>query len=160
MVAANMLDRSVFVRELLPQDLKVELDQISGDDARTVAFYLGQVVGRAHGRQMDGAGRRAWKQEMATRRSKSIDAPGWLWASLVELVGKHESAYLEHCRRHALPVEKQKEGLPVAAPDPEPARPTTGHTASAASAAGAADANPHTDARADVPEILTHPADL
>ncbi|HEY4059412.1 MAG TPA: DUF2252 family protein, partial [Kofleriaceae bacterium] len=117
MVAANMLDRSVFIRELLPQDLKVELDQISGDDARAVAFYLGQVVGRAHGRQLDNGARQAWKREMSSRRSKRIDAPSWLWTSLVELVGKHEAAYLEHCRRHALPVEKEKEGLPVGAPE-------------------------------------------
>ncbi|CAN5847849.1 DUF2252 domain-containing protein [soil metagenome] len=159
MVAANMLDRSVFVRELLPQDLKVELDQISGDDARSVAFYLGQVVGRAHGRQLDPGARQAWQREMASRRSKSIDAPSWLWTSLTELVGKHEAAYLEHCRRYALPVEREKEGLPAAAPEAEPVRIKAGHTAMAASAAGAADAD-QSDARADVPEILTQPADL
>ena len=33
--------------------------------------------------------------------SKKIDAPTWLWHSVVDLAGIHESAYLEHCRRHA-----------------------------------------------------------
>ena len=160
MVAANMIDRSVFVRELLPQDLKVELDQISEEDTRGVAYYLGQVVGRAHGRQLDEGARREWKHEMASRRSKRIDAPGWLWTSLIELVSKHEGAYLEHCRRYALPVEREKDGLPTAAPEAAPFRASTGHTAEAASAAGAADADPLSDARADVPEILTHPSDL
>ena len=33
---------------------------------------------------------------------KKIDAPSWLWKSVVELSAMHESAYLEHCRRFAL----------------------------------------------------------
>ena len=33
--------------------------------------------------------------------SKKIDAPTWLWHSVVDLAGIHESAYLEHSRRHA-----------------------------------------------------------
>jgi len=33
---------------------------------------------------------------------KSLDAPGWLWKSVVELVAEHEIAYLEHCRRYAM----------------------------------------------------------
>ena len=106
MVAAQLLDRSVFVRELLPQDLKVELDQLSVEDGRGVAYYLGAVVGRAHARQLDGERRRSWQTEMHTRRSKTIDAPGWLWKAVVDLVGVHERAYLEHCRRYALAHDK------------------------------------------------------
>jgi uncharacterized protein (DUF2252 family) len=60
------------------------------------------VVGRAHARQMDAAGRRAWLGELQRSRSKSLDAPSWLWNSVVELVGAHEAAYLQHCRRYAL----------------------------------------------------------
>jgi uncharacterized protein (DUF2252 family) len=101
MIAAEILDRSVFVRELLPQDLKVELDHISADQARAVAFYLGMVVGNAHGRQLDAAGRRIWREEMTRHRGKTPDAPIWLWRSVVELVAAHEEAYLEHCQRYA-----------------------------------------------------------
>jgi uncharacterized protein (DUF2252 family) len=28
-----------------------------------------------------------------------LDAPSWLWSAVVELVGVHEAAYLDHCRR-------------------------------------------------------------
>jgi uncharacterized protein (DUF2252 family) len=106
MVATQLLGRSVFVRELLPQDLKVELDELSVQDGRGVAFYLGSVVGRAHARQLDGESRRSWQTEMQTRRSRTIDAPGWLWKAVVDLVGVHERAYLEHCRYYALAHDK------------------------------------------------------
>ena len=39
----------------------------------------------------------------------SIDAPTWLWSSVVDLIGIHERAYLEHCRRYALALEKLRE---------------------------------------------------
>jgi uncharacterized protein (DUF2252 family) len=106
MVAAHALDRSLFVRELLPQDLKVELDELSKDDARGVAHYLGTVVGRAHGRQLRDDDRRAWVAEIASHRAKKLDAPSWLWRAVVELVAIHEAAYLEHCRLYALEPEK------------------------------------------------------
>jgi uncharacterized protein (DUF2252 family) len=112
MVAARLLGRPVFVRELLPQDLKVELDQMSVEDGRGVAYYLGSVVGRAHARQLDGDLRRSWQAEMHTRRSRTIDAPSWLWRAVVDLVGVHERAYLEHCRRYALAHDK------AGSPDP------------------------------------------
>lgn len=102
MVACNVVDRSVFVRELMPQDLKCELDELSADDARGVANYLGMVVGRAHGRQLNAADKAAWSEEMASHRSKTLDAPSWLWRAVVELVSIHEAAYLEHCRLYAL----------------------------------------------------------
>lgn len=31
----------------------------------------------------------------------TLDAPNWLWLSVVELIGRHEVAYLEHCRKYA-----------------------------------------------------------
>jgi uncharacterized protein (DUF2252 family) len=102
MLAVPVLDRSIFVRELLPQDLKVELDLLSAEDGRAVAHYLGLVVGRAHARQLDGANRQRWLAEMQSRRTNNIDAPSWLWSAVVDLVGLHERAYLEHCRRYAL----------------------------------------------------------
>jgi uncharacterized protein (DUF2252 family) len=33
---------------------------------------------------------------------QTLDAPSWLWASVIELVTSHESAYLEHCRQYAI----------------------------------------------------------
>jgi len=109
MLAGKLLDRSVFIRELLPQDLKVELDQIDAGEARRVAYYLGKVVGRAHRRQMDGAASSAWLADLASRRTQNLDAPSWLWTALVQLVGLHEHAYLEHCRRYALAEARRTE---------------------------------------------------
>ena len=102
MVAARLLDRSVTLRELMPQDLKLEIDRLSEDEAVGVARHLAQVVGRAHAGQLDKASRRAWAAELARNHSRSIDVPSWLWRSVVDLVAMHERAYLEHCRRFAL----------------------------------------------------------
>ena len=107
MLAARLLDRSVVLRELMPQDLKIELDQLAQDEASSVARYLGFVVGRAHGRQMDEFTARRWLAELSRTRSKTFDAPSWLWSSVVELVASHEAAYLDHCRRYALPAEER-----------------------------------------------------
>jgi uncharacterized protein (DUF2252 family) len=46
--------------------------------------------------------RRSWLDELGRNRSKTLDAPSWLWSSIIDLVGTHEVAYLEHCRRYAL----------------------------------------------------------
>ena len=88
-------------RELMPQDLKIEVDQLSRDDATAIARYLAGVVGRAHARQIDPATRRSWKAELARNRTKTLDVPSWLWLSVVELMATHEAAYLDHCRRYA-----------------------------------------------------------
>ena len=32
------------------------------------------------------------------RAGENLDAPSWLWTSVVQLLASHESAYLEHCR--------------------------------------------------------------
>jgi uncharacterized protein (DUF2252 family) len=59
------------------------------------------VVGKAHARQMDSGERKAWLTELRRNRSKTLDAPGWLWSSIVQLVSSHSAGYLEHCRRYA-----------------------------------------------------------
>ena len=105
MLAARLLDRSVVLRELMPQDIKIELDRLAQDEATSVARFMGLVVGRAHGRQMDEFTARRWAAELARARSKTLEAPSWLWSSVVELVASHEAAYLEHCRRYALPED-------------------------------------------------------
>jgi uncharacterized protein (DUF2252 family) len=102
MLAAQCLDRSVFLRELLPEDLKLEIDQVTRPEAMMSARYLAGVVGSAHARQMDEPTRQRWAAELTRNRSKTLDAPSWLWSSIVELVATHEAAYLEHCRRYAM----------------------------------------------------------
>jgi uncharacterized protein (DUF2252 family) len=102
MRAASLGGRQVFLRELMPQDLKLELDQLTREEAMLAARYLAGVVGRAHGRQMDEATRANWRDELGRRWPKGLDAPFWLWGSVVDLIALNEVAYLEHCRRYAL----------------------------------------------------------
>jgi uncharacterized protein (DUF2252 family) len=102
MRSARLLDRSVFIRELLPQDLKLEIAQLSQDEAIKAARFLAGVVGTAHARQMDGSTQKAWLNELQRNRAQNIDAPSWLWKNIVELMASHEGAYLEHCRQYAL----------------------------------------------------------
>lgn len=100
MLAARFLGRAVFMRELLPEDLKLEVDEISREEAMKAAWYLAMVVGKAHARQMQAPIRTKWRDELGRNRSASLDAPNWLWSSIVELVASHEGAYLEHCRKY------------------------------------------------------------
>jgi uncharacterized protein (DUF2252 family) len=102
MMPAKLLGKSVVVRELMPQDLKIEINRLSREEAMNLARYLAGVVARAHGRQMKASQRRAWRSDLAKNHKASLDAPSWLWASVVELLGLHEAAYLDHCRRFAL----------------------------------------------------------
>ncbi|TVV74257.1 DUF2252 family protein [Sphingomonas solaris] len=101
MMAVTLLDRSLFMRELSPQDLKLEVGQFSERQAARAARYLAFVVGKAHARQMDAATRHEWRAILAAGRSAQIDAPSWLWDSVVSLAGSHETGYLQHCRTHA-----------------------------------------------------------
>jgi uncharacterized protein (DUF2252 family) len=102
MLAVKLDQNSVFVRELMPQDRKIEVEQLTSEEAIEVAGFLAAVVGRAHGRQMDAGARKEWRGELERTRSKSLNAPGWLWTSLVELLADHERGYLDHCRQFAL----------------------------------------------------------
>ena len=104
MVAARLDGRSVFIRELLPQDLKIEIERLTVQDAMKAASFLAGVVGKAHARQMDEATRKGWFKELERNRTSTLDAPSWLWSSVVSLIGSHEVAYLEHCRRYATQV--------------------------------------------------------
>ena len=101
MATGNIARRTVFIRELLPQDLKIEIDQLNMEQAKKAASFLAGVVGKAHARQMDKPMRVRWTKELERHRSKTLDAPNWLWSSVVALIGKHEVAYLEHCRKYA-----------------------------------------------------------
>ena len=102
MLATRFLDRAVVARELLPQDLKLELEQSSQKEIVAAAHFLSGVVGIAHSRQMEKSIRAEWISDVTRSRSKSLDAPSWLWTSIVELVSVHEVSYLEHCRKYAM----------------------------------------------------------
>ena len=102
MRAVKLMGKSMFVRELLPQDLKIDIEQLDRPEARMAAGFLAAIVGKAHARQMDAGARKDWKAELARGRTKSLDAPSWLWRDVVELLADHERGYLEHCRRFSL----------------------------------------------------------
>jgi uncharacterized protein (DUF2252 family) len=102
MLAAHFSGKPAVLRELLPQDLKLEMDQLTREEAIGAARFLASIVGAAHARQMDGDARKRWQTILKQNRSKKLDAPSWLWTSVVQLVARHESAYLEHCRQYAL----------------------------------------------------------
>jgi uncharacterized protein (DUF2252 family) len=102
MGAVKMLGKSAFVRELMPQDLKIEIERLTTDEATELARFLAGIVGQAHNRQMDREMRAQWRRDLRGNRSKSLDAPGWLWKNVVDLLADHERAYLEHCRQYAL----------------------------------------------------------
>jgi uncharacterized protein (DUF2252 family) len=108
MASGKLMSKSVFIRELMPQDLKVEIETLTVADAMRAASFLAGVVGKAHARQMDQATRDRWSKELEQHRSKTLDAPSWLWSSVVSLIGSHETAYLEHCRKYATQTNKTK----------------------------------------------------
>ena len=102
MMASKLLGRSVVIRELMPQDLKLEIDRLSREEAVNSARYLAEVVGKAHARQMDASTRREFAASFKRRKAAQLRAPPWLWSSVVDLAAAHEAAYLEHCRRYAV----------------------------------------------------------
>ena len=59
MLADKFLGRSVVVRKVMPQDLKLEIDQLTRDEAVSAVRYLAAVVGKACACATDDA-RRAW----------------------------------------------------------------------------------------------------
>jgi len=102
MMAVRLLGKAVVMRELMPQDLKLEVGKLTQKRAMALAAYLGAIVGEAHGRQMSAADRTGWLSELAKARTAKLDAPSWLWTSVADLLAVHERAYLEHCRLFAL----------------------------------------------------------
>ncbi|WP_047497050.1 DUF2252 family protein [Terriglobus sp. TAA 43] len=101
MLAVPLLGKNLVMRELMPQDLKFDLDRLTQQEALAAARYLAGIVGKAHGRQMNRETRQSWLAKLKKQHSKSLDAPNWLWSSVVSLIADHEAAYLEHCRRYA-----------------------------------------------------------
>ena len=102
MLAARFLTKPVVLRELMPQDLKLEMDRLTREEAVAAASFLAAVVGKAHARQMDAKTRKSWAAQLTRNHSKDLNAPNWMWSSIVELIASHETADLEHCRRYAM----------------------------------------------------------
>ena len=102
MIAARLLGTPVVLRELMPQDLKLEVDQFSRHEAVEAARYLAFVVGVAHGQQMDTPTRAHWRAELQHGHDGALDAPSWLWEAVVDLAARHEAGYLDFCRTYAL----------------------------------------------------------
>ncbi len=102
MRAIQLFGRSIFIRELFPQDLKIELDTLAREQAMNIARFLANVVGKPHARQLDDDARSKWAKELSRARRGDLKAPSWLWSSVVDLLAIHEKAYLEHCRLYAL----------------------------------------------------------
>lgn len=94
MLAARFLGKGAFLRELMPEDLKLEIDTISREEAMDAARYLAMVVGVAHARQMSALDRPKWLEELGRHRTTSLDAPSWLWSSVLELIASHKVGYL------------------------------------------------------------------
>jgi uncharacterized protein (DUF2252 family) len=102
MVAARLDGCAVVIRELMPEDLKLDADGLTEEGAIKASHFLALVIGQAHARQMTAETRRVWLSELRKDRPKNLGSPRWLWRSIVELMVAHEQAYLEHCRRYAL----------------------------------------------------------
>lgn len=97
MLAASVLRKRVVVRELMPQEHKVTLVDLDPAEAIPVGRYLGEVIGRAHGRQMHGDDARAWAKELVRKKESRALPPEWMFEPLLDLVSTHEVAYLRHC---------------------------------------------------------------
>jgi hypothetical protein len=97
MLAATILGRRTVVRELMPQDRKVNLKLLKRGEAAPIARHLGAVVGRAHARQLSPEASVAWAERLLPDGLPDRVPPEWLWEPLVRLVGEHEEAYLRHC---------------------------------------------------------------
>jgi hypothetical protein len=63
-------------------------------------LMLQAIWRRSWGRPMGGKRdeRREWYRELRRNRAKALNAPSWLWRSVVDLLLEHQRGYLEHCR--------------------------------------------------------------
>jgi uncharacterized protein (DUF2252 family) len=86
MLAVRLFNKPIVLRELMPQDLKLEVANLTAEKAMALAAYLAGVVGKAHGRQMSHEQRTAWIGDLSKARSASLDAPSWLWSCVVDLL--------------------------------------------------------------------------
>lgn len=108
MMSASLLGRRVVVRELMPQEHKVSLHDLEPDEGREIARYLGEVLGRAHGRQLEVEVAQAWAKEVMKKNKPRPVPPRWLFDSLLTLVSVHEVEYLRHCAASVEEAQKAR----------------------------------------------------
>lgn len=99
MIGAKSLDRSVVIRELMPEEKKAKLAALGPEEVREVGNYLGAIVGRSHARQMTAAQARSWLRAFGSNKKGRPAVPKWIWDVVVHLIGVHEEAYLNHCQK-------------------------------------------------------------
>lgn len=102
MIPARLMSKPIVMRQLAPQDLKIEVEQFSRKEAIAAAEYLAYIVGLAHSRQLSPSQRRLWRNKLIHQAHDRLAAPSWLWRSVMVLASEHEAGYLDHCRRFAL----------------------------------------------------------
>lgn len=102
MLSTSLLGKAVFVRELRPQDLKIQIDKLTRDEATDIAGYLAFTIGKSHARQLTAKQRNDWLKTLNAPSQRGNGGADWLWKSVSALVGLHEVAYLAHCREFAL----------------------------------------------------------
>lgn len=104
-VAATVGGLRTTIHELMPHDEKIGLADLKRTETTSLAAYLGSVVGRAHGRQLDKRDAKAWLASFAKAKSTAAGTPRWLWDELAYFIGTHEEAYLHHCGAlHTVPA--------------------------------------------------------
>jgi uncharacterized protein (DUF2252 family) len=92
MHASTLLGRDDFIRALMPQDLKLELDQLTREEATSAARYFADDRWRG-ARSADGRGdTKTVATATGSSPFKEREAPSWLWESVVQLVAIHELA--------------------------------------------------------------------
>jgi len=101
MAVGTVAKQAVFVREFLPQDLEIDIERLTEEEAAAVAFLLASVLGCAHGRQLKRGDAQSWARTLRRSHPKTLAAPSWLWTAIVRSIARHETEYLSHCRRYA-----------------------------------------------------------
>jgi len=93
MLPWRFLNSTVVLRELLPQDLKLEMDQLTRDEAISAARYLASVVGVAHASQLDRKAREEWQTVLSRNRAPKLltllCGYGRAWLNLLPITNQH-----------------------------------------------------------------------
>jgi uncharacterized protein (DUF2252 family) len=87
----------------MPQDLPIEIEHLPRDEAMKAAWFLCDVVGRAHARQMNTSMKKNWLEELKTAWHCETECSIVATVKrVVDLMVSRESEYLGHRRKYAL----------------------------------------------------------
>lgn len=64
MLASRLSGEPVVIRELLPRDLKLEINHLTQQETFKAAHFLADVISNAHASQLDGTTRRKWHRTL------------------------------------------------------------------------------------------------